>query len=123
MLTIIILNSFRTLPEGMPLASTCSAAISAACHRPEEDREAHLLPVQWGAIPGDIEHDELEGGLAFTTHRDVKPPVEGEYYLGLPPPRGKGLRPPRSRRWWRRIAPQLKRKGYTRTAGKEGVAQ
>lgn len=35
----------------MPLASSCSAAISAACHRPEDDSAAHLLPVVWGKVP------------------------------------------------------------------------
>ncbi|KAK4958157.1 hypothetical protein LTR10_004582 [Elasticomyces elasticus] len=35
----------------MPLASSCSAAISAACHRPEDDNAAHLLPVIWGRVP------------------------------------------------------------------------
>ncbi|KAK5119635.1 hypothetical protein LTR85_007464 [Meristemomyces frigidus] len=34
----------------MPLASTCSAAISAACHGPAGDREAHLLHVMWGKV-------------------------------------------------------------------------
>ena len=34
----------------MPLVSTCSAAISAACHGPERDSDAHLLPVKWGFI-------------------------------------------------------------------------
>ena len=35
----------------VPLASSCSAAISAACHRPEVDDAAHLLPVIWGRVP------------------------------------------------------------------------
>ncbi|KAK1079829.1 hypothetical protein LTR33_006062 [Friedmanniomyces endolithicus] len=35
----------------MPLASSCSAAISAACHAPEIDDAAHLLPVIWGRVP------------------------------------------------------------------------
>jgi len=31
-------------------ASSCSAAISAACHPDQEDNEAHLFPVQWGVF-------------------------------------------------------------------------
>lgn len=34
----------------MPLVSSCSAAISAACHRPDEDFDSHLLPVRWGLV-------------------------------------------------------------------------
>jgi hypothetical protein len=37
-------------PAGMPIASSCSAAISAACHPPKEDVDASLLAVQWGAV-------------------------------------------------------------------------
>jgi hypothetical protein len=37
-------------PAGMPLASSNSAAISAACHPPPEDVDASVLPVQWGAV-------------------------------------------------------------------------
>jgi hypothetical protein len=88
MLLGFVLNAFRTIPGNMPLASTCSAAISAACHRPEEDREAHLLPVQWGVIPDDTEGDTNENSrqrkrCAFTTHRDVRPPNEHDWLWGL----------------------------------------
>jgi hypothetical protein len=34
----------------MPLNATCSVIISAACHRPDGDKEAHLFPVRWGAV-------------------------------------------------------------------------
>ena len=34
----------------MPLVSSCSAAISAACHRPDEDFDSHLLPVRRGLV-------------------------------------------------------------------------
>ncbi|KAK5729389.1 hypothetical protein LTR17_012019 [Elasticomyces elasticus] len=55
----------------MPLASSCSAAISAACHRPQDDNAAHLLPVIWGRVPDtdlwcftsakEVEHTLREG--------------------------------------------------------------
>jgi hypothetical protein len=45
----VILGRLR-YPVGMPLASSCSAAISAACHPAQEDVDASLLPVQWGAV-------------------------------------------------------------------------
>ncbi|RAR13599.1 carboxypeptidase s1 [Stemphylium lycopersici] len=45
----MLIGRFR-FPPGMPLASSNSAAISAACHRPAEDVDASVLPVKWGAI-------------------------------------------------------------------------
>ena len=53
----------------MPLVSTCSAAISAACHRPDEDSDSHLLPVRWGFVEGDY--------WCFTTSREVSYPDLG----------------------------------------------
>ena len=53
----------------MPLVSTCSAAISAACHRPDEDSDSHLLPVRWGFVGGDY--------WCFTTSREVCYPELG----------------------------------------------
>ena len=50
-ITLLSLSYFHETKSGMPLASTCSAAISAACHPPRDDNEAHLFPVQWGNIP------------------------------------------------------------------------
>ena len=58
----------------MPLASTCSAAISAACQRPEDDKEAHLLPVQWRVVDTD---DQNQGCCSFTTARTVAAPSVG----------------------------------------------
>ncbi|KAH6629137.1 hypothetical protein C7974DRAFT_433828 [Boeremia exigua] len=43
------LGRFRYAP-GMPVAGSCSAAISAACHPLPEDTDAAVLPVQWGAV-------------------------------------------------------------------------
>lgn len=81
----IIHGSLRKYPsEGaMPLASTCSAAISAACHRPEADKEAHLLPLQWGIVGTDDQNTEY---CSFTTSRTVAAPSIGSYYLGISSP-------------------------------------
>ena len=73
-------NSYRPRPHDkahetaaqsytMPLVSTCSAAISAACHRPEEDFDSHLLPIRWGFVGGDY--------WCFTTSREVSYPELG----------------------------------------------
>ena len=53
----------------MPLVSTCSAAISAACHRPDDDSDSHLLPVKWGFVCGEY--------WCLTTSRDVSYPALG----------------------------------------------
>ena len=76
-LAIILIALISKYPEGMPIASTCSAAISAACHRPVEDKEAYLFPVEWDVVGYD---DDGVGHCSFTTARDVSRPVEGDLY-------------------------------------------
>lgn len=63
---------------GMPLARSCSAAISAACHIPlSKDRAAAVLkPLMWGDISGDDDKDST-GGIrhcSFTGSEDVRMP-------------------------------------------------
>lgn len=56
-------------PHSMPLVSTCSAAISANCHRHRDDTQCWFLPVRWGFV-SDVE--ERDGGhFTFTTARDI----------------------------------------------------
>lgn len=79
-LIIVILISFIKLKEpNMPLVSTCSAAISAACHRPKKDAQAHLFPVKWGVAT----ENESPARCAFTTWRNVREPDANEELLGL----------------------------------------
>ncbi|KAF5860649.1 hypothetical protein ETB97_001282 [Aspergillus alliaceus] len=40
--------AFRRFPTNMPVAGSCSLAISAACHPPLDDEDAGLKPVMWG---------------------------------------------------------------------------
>lgn len=71
------------------MGATCSAVISAACHRPLEDGEAFKFPVQWGAVSHQTGKDEVEvtgckvqpGHCCFTTARDVERPRVGEIYM------------------------------------------
>lgn len=72
------LNGFRRYRDGMPLVGSCSAAISAACHRPENDVDASVLPVKWGVPEG----KGTIGHCCFTS-LEVTPPVEGQTYKGL----------------------------------------
>lgn len=74
-----IAMGFRRLKGAMPVASSCSVAISAACHRPKNDIDAAYLPVQWGEIKNDMV-DET-GHCCFTT-QPVTDLVPGRMYAG-----------------------------------------
>ena len=61
----------------MPLAGSCSVAISAACHALEYDKaNGYMMPVTWGVV-------EVKGGIgrcAVTTAADIESPKEGIRY-------------------------------------------
>jgi len=74
-----ILNGFRRYSPDIPLVGSCSAAISASCHRPEEDNLAFLGPVSWGCVNA----EETEGvGHCCLSSLEVTRPVEGYFYAG-----------------------------------------
>ena len=75
-----IANGFRRYKPGMPLVGSCSAAISAACHRPEGDADAHLKPVMWGVV-ADPSPENAVGHCTFTSY-SVEKPVDGRLYAG-----------------------------------------
>lgn len=74
------IGAMRLLP-GIPLAGSCSAAISAACHVPryEGERVAERRLI-WGAV----HHGEEEGrgciGHCCFSAKEVEKPVEGRLY-------------------------------------------
>ena len=92
--------------NGIPLAGSCSAAISAACHPPPGDDEASRKMVIWGVCetdptadwrkvidPTNYHNDETgmgtseDGGMtvghcSFTSFA-VERPIKGEPYAGL----------------------------------------
>ncbi|KAL4778392.1 hypothetical protein BJX76DRAFT_352648 [Aspergillus varians] len=61
--------SIRPLNSRMPLVSSCSAAISAACHPPPDDHEAALKPVIWGEIVSLEECNGRDQNWFSTGHR------------------------------------------------------
>ena len=79
-----IANGFREVKGGMPLAGSCSAAISAACHPPKADVHASLKRVKWGVVaernPNDP--DSSVGHCSFTSF-EVETPIVGRRYAGL----------------------------------------
>ena len=65
----------RWYPSGMPLASTSSAAISAACHPRADDPDASVLPIQWGVIS-----DGRKVGHCSFSSQPVGWPAPGKLY-------------------------------------------
>ena len=76
-LALGVVAVLKKFPDTIPLMSTNSAAISAACHPPADDIDAYLLPVHWGVISS---KDSMIGECSFTTSRDVQAPVPGLLY-------------------------------------------
>lgn len=74
MILLGLLHGFRW-HQGMPLAGSCSAAISAACHRPGGDVDAATQPVMWGVVSS----ENGVGHCCFTSF-EVSPPIHGELY-------------------------------------------
>ena len=70
-----ILHGFRRYKPGAPLVGSCSAAISAACHRPNEDVDAPYKPVMWGAVKS-----SNPIGHCCLTSFEVTKPVPGKEY-------------------------------------------
>ncbi|KAK0926466.1 hypothetical protein LTR29_017860 [Friedmanniomyces endolithicus] len=67
---------YRRLASHLPVASSCSAALSASCHRPKEDFDAAYLPVGWGAVGNGEDGD---GHCCFTSE-DTHELVPGKKY-------------------------------------------
>lgn len=79
----------------MPLAGSCSAAISAACHQPDWDADAAMKLVKWGVVPDRLvgreivdDHSQEEHGqkdvvghCCFTSG-DAGPLQDGRQYAG-----------------------------------------
>ncbi|MCJ1431301.1 hypothetical protein MMC27_000652 [Xylographa pallens] len=74
----VILNGFRSYRPGIPLAPSCSAAISAACHPPAGDGNAARSLVKWGEVTA-LTSDDL-AHCTFTSDPDVTMPIVGRLY-------------------------------------------
>ncbi|KLJ11640.1 hypothetical protein EMPG_13180 [Blastomyces silverae] len=61
MLMAVFGLSIRRFGSRMPLAGNCSAGISAACHPPEDDRDAAFKPIMWGEVSQDLEGLSADG--------------------------------------------------------------
>lgn len=79
MLMVALGQGFRKFASGIPVASSCSVAISTACHRPESDIDAASMPVLWGTVD-DGKTDEV-GHVSFSS-QDVGDLIPGRMYAG-----------------------------------------
>jgi hypothetical protein len=79
-----IANGFRRYDGGIPLVGSCSAAISAACHRPSVDAMAYARPVMWGVMDADEDAGRgSEVGHCCFSSFEVGRPVKGNLYAGV----------------------------------------
>ena len=76
-----VANGFRKTKGGMPLAGSCSAAISAACHAPDPDASSKRL--MWGVVANDSAKSSSRsvGHCSFTS-LEVEAPIVGKRYAG-----------------------------------------
>jgi hypothetical protein len=88
----LLANSFRSfaaVPEHLPRPATKTAFISAACQRPDADKEAHLFAVTFMAV--DPEPDNVSGTqstveriVLFTDRYSVAPTIGKQYIQPIP---------------------------------------
>jgi hypothetical protein len=79
MITAVVGFGYIPYKEGMPLASSCSLAISAACHPDDAEEEVEALSeqrLQWGVVSTSVNGI---GHCAFSS-RAVGPVVKGCMY-------------------------------------------
>ena len=110
LLAVVAFGFRRYAKVGIPLAGSCSAAISAACHPPPGDDRPSIKAVKWGAVKEEssitrweehplsnsahaqeeasmlgtdrIANQRVVGHCTFTS-LPVEEPVKGELYAGL----------------------------------------
>ena len=79
LVSIVVAMGYFKFDSAMPLAGSCSMAISAACHSTDGDRAAQGL-LQWGEVDSDSTGAEI-GHCAFTSGL-VRRPTLGRLYAG-----------------------------------------
>jgi hypothetical protein len=80
MVIILVDMGFRKLDSCMPVAVSCSVAISAAAHRSGDDSAASGLPVKWGELASGQEKDVSHCCFASV---DIVEPVPKMPYAGM----------------------------------------
>lgn len=67
----------RSMQQKMPLAASCSLVISAACHSPTDDQDAHLKKVKWGVVEKSLGSGHTHYSI---TAKEVRKPITGQIY-------------------------------------------
>ena len=80
MVVMLVGMGFRKLDRRMPVAASCSVAISAAAHRPGDDPDASSFPVKWGELSSGQAKDV---GHCCFTGANVVAVVPGRRYAGM----------------------------------------
>ncbi|KAG9564622.1 hypothetical protein KCU71_g9834, partial [Aureobasidium melanogenum] len=76
----LLASGARKFEPGMPLASSCSLAITAACHTGPGDEDARLLPLKYGVVISEESGSDSEYEHASFSSKEVTPLVEGHLY-------------------------------------------
>ncbi|CAD0099609.1 unnamed protein product [Aureobasidium mustum] len=76
----LLANGARKLEPGMPLASSCSLAITAACHTVPGDEDARLSPLKYGVVISEESDSDNEYEHACFSSKKVMPLVDGHLY-------------------------------------------
>ncbi|KAK2767475.1 hypothetical protein FQN54_003632 [Arachnomyces sp. PD_36] len=76
--------SYKKINSDMPIASSCSAAIAAACHTSSLDDcdNDPSVPLQWGVVSSQGQDVDDVGHCCFTAGQ-VTPLIEGRFYAGI----------------------------------------
>lgn len=77
LLIVVACVGLLPMQEKLPPAASCSLAISAACHPPKTEVDAHLKKVKWGALRG-LDAEGF-GHCCLTSGRVTKPEVGARY--------------------------------------------
>lgn len=86
MVVALVVNSavrkYENAPAGFLAMATSSAAISAVCRPPKDDKEAHLFEVRLGVVKcGKRDSGRAIGQITFSTHIHLEEPQSGTVYL------------------------------------------
>jgi hypothetical protein len=84
LIAILTFKSVQRYKLGMPVAGSCSAVISAACHKAEGEDMPQSRKVMWGVVKGEGEMGTWKDGkglghCAFSSEL-VAPPIPGRLF-------------------------------------------
>lgn len=78
MIAVLIATGFRWYNPDIPVAGSCSAGISAACH-PRNEEDMSKSAVQWGSVSTSTSAEQGIGHCCIT-NQHVSKPTQGHLY-------------------------------------------